>query len=457
MYRQILVDARDQDYQRIVWFDTEFNAVQDFRLQTVTYGTASAPYLALRVIKQLIRDEDNDFPLAAQILQENIYVDDVLFGAEEIPVLRQAREQVCSLLSRGKFTLRKWASNVPALLSEIPVADHGLANNRIFQENETVPILGISWIPNQDALRFQIDLPTSIPNTKRQILSMIAKIFNPLGWITPVTVSAKIFMQQLWRVKLEWDDVIPTTLFNRWESIFRTFDNLDDIYLSRWTNQDADSSRLELHGFADASNVAYAAVVYLRVQSLSGDVTMSLLTGKSKVAPLKPISIPRLELLAAVLLSRLLEFVQLTLNIAKYVECYCWSNSTVVLHWLSSHPSRWKTFVANRVADVQTRLPNAKWHHVPTLENPADCASRGVVTQAIRSLPLWWHGPTWLRSSESNWPAKSLSHSMSNSEEEKRVTTHATPIQISWDLSSSYSSIVRQVPRSSRKFNCLIV
>jgi len=131
MYKQIWFDPRDRDYQRIIWNSNASTTPQEYRLLTVTYGTASAPFLAFSVVKQLLHDDGESFPLAIPILRDNIYVDDLLFGAEDKPLLRQMREQVCALLLRGGFNLRKWASNQSDLLTDIPDHDHGLACNKI--------------------------------------------------------------------------------------------------------------------------------------------------------------------------------------------------------------------------------------------------------------------------------------------------------------------------------------
>lgn len=208
MYRQILIDQRDRDYQRILWYDAESKATQDYQLSTMT----SVPFLALRVLQQLIRDDGEAFPLATPILQRNIYVDDVLFGAEDIPLLRQSREQVCALLARGGFVLRKWASNRSELLKDIPPGAHSLACNRILQLDDSLSILGISWNPALDAFQFRVSLSHISPRTKREILSTIAKLFDPLGWVTPIVISAKILMQSLWKLKLDWDDIVPPPL-----------------------------------------------------------------------------------------------------------------------------------------------------------------------------------------------------------------------------------------------------
>lgn len=251
-----------------------------------------------------------------------------------------------------------WASNNSELLHDIPSTDHGLACNKSLQPEDRLSILGIIWNPALDVFQFQISLLKSIPSTKRSILSTIAKLFDPLGWVTPVTIAAEVFMQQLWRLKLEWDDEIPAPTLTGWELIYKKLSMLDGLQLPRWINRGADTAHCELHGFADASNVAYAAVVYIRVTSISGETTTTLLAGKSKVAPVKPMSIPRLELSAAVLLSRLMESVRTSLNLIK-TPCHCWTDSTVTLAWLSQHPSKWRIFVSHRVAAVQARVPDA--------------------------------------------------------------------------------------------------
>ncbi|XP_029159115.1 uncharacterized protein LOC114931307 [Nylanderia fulva] len=215
MYRQIRVDSRDIDFQRILWSADCSDTGQAYQLTTVTYGTACAPFLALRVIKQLVTDESSSFPLAAPVLHENIYVDNVLFGADDIPLLKQTRDQVCTLLGRGRFELRKWSSNSAALLNDIEVDNHGLACDRTLRIDEHLRILGISWSPSSDMFQFTVTHIPSVSKTKRSILSYVAKLFDPMGWCTPVTIAAKIFMQQLWQLKLDWDDVLPTDVLQK--------------------------------------------------------------------------------------------------------------------------------------------------------------------------------------------------------------------------------------------------
>lgn len=300
-------------------------------------------------------------------------------------------------------------------------------------------MLGIGWNPLLDVFQFRVSLPKLPPRTKRSILSTIANLFDPLEWVTPVTVAAKVFMQQLWKLKLDWDDAIPLPSLMRWEIIYDKLASLDGLQLSRWTHRGSDTAHCELHGFADASEIAYAAAVYIRVKSISGEIMTTLLAGKSKVAPIKPMSIPHLELSAAVSLSRLLDSIRSSLNLSN-VPCHCWTDSIVVLAWLGQHPSKWKTFVFHRVESVQSRVPDAEWHHVPTEDNPADCASRGLVNANLDAHALWWRSPPWLKLEPSEWPAGPTPSCVETQSEARSVKVNATQASDGWDLASRYSS-----------------
>lgn len=210
MYRQILIDPRDCDYQRIFWRPNT-KSPEDYRLLTVIYGAAPAPYLTLRVMNQLATDEDTAFPLALPVIKNQIYVDDFIFGVDDKILARQTRDQVIALLNKGGFSLRKWASNSLDLLDDIDPHDHGLAQSRELREDEQLKILGLAWNSACNVFQFHVSQSSTTGETKRQILSDIAKLFDPLGWMTPVIIRAKILMQQLWANVLAkltaWTDV----------------------------------------------------------------------------------------------------------------------------------------------------------------------------------------------------------------------------------------------------------
>ncbi|XP_043264208.1 uncharacterized protein LOC122404337, partial [Colletes gigas] len=362
MFRQILINPADADYQRILWRPCRDQPILSYRLLTVTYGLASAPYLAIKVLDQLALDEGSNLPAATPVVQDSIYVDDAIFGADDIHTLREIRRQLIELLSRGGFQLRKWAANAAELLENIPPSDRESTSDHPLGEDESQKVLGVTWNPSEDTFRFRIDFCLPAKGTKRNILSIVSKIFDPLGWASPVIIVAKLMLQELWLLNKDWDDEIPADLCKKWHEYCEHLSQLREVRIPRWTGVRNNNVAIELHGFADASHRAYAAVVYLRVLHSLSEAQVALLTAKSKVAPLKTISIPRLELNAVVLLTRLLEW---TLSSLKFQSprVYGWTDSTVVLAWLKQHPSTWNTFVANRVSDVQTRLPQMTWKH----------------------------------------------------------------------------------------------
>lgn len=233
MYRQILVDPQDTNYQRILWRSLPSEPVTEYRLLIVTYGTASAPYQAIRVLKQLVADEGSEFPLAVPVFHRQIYVDDCTFGADDPTRACQIRNQLISLLKKGGFLLRKWASNCPELLSDIDPSDHGLACNKELQTDESLKILGVEWNPKSNSFRFRFTALPEPGKTKRAILSCITELFDPLGWVTPVVVIAKILLQHLWLFKCDWDDILPSNLLDQWYEYHNQLPRLESISTPR--------------------------------------------------------------------------------------------------------------------------------------------------------------------------------------------------------------------------------
>jgi len=345
MFRQILVQPTDTVYQLIWWRPDVSEELSTYRLKTVTYGTTCAPFLANRVLLQLAEDEGHKFPLAAKILKENFFVDDVLFGADNLTIIEQMRQQLLDLLMEGGFHLRKWASNNPELLKYIPSEDHGLALEMNFSKDDKISVLGVKWCPYKDSFLYSCIETQLIPVTKRTFLSLLASIFDPLGYVAPFIITGKIIIQLLWLKKVDWDEKLPVELERKCVDFHQQLNDINSIELPRWIGVEL-SSTISLHGFADASNSAYAAVVYLLVAHDSQVSHVSLLCAKTKVAPLKLQSIPRLELCAAVLLAKTLTFVLDSLCLTD-IPITCWSDSKNVLYWLDKSPHKLKTFVAN--------------------------------------------------------------------------------------------------------------
>ncbi|XP_058810030.1 uncharacterized protein LOC131675174 [Phymastichus coffea] len=234
MFRQILMDERDVHLQRIVWSPLCDLPSRHFALRTVTYGTACAPYLALRTMQQLGEDEGHRIPLARELLQKDLYMDDFLSGRPNLETAKSLRDQLVGLLRAGGFHLRKWVANEPGLLEDIPAEDRLRPDWVRLSTDGLVCELGIIWDPVTDHFKFRpgiVDPPSSL--TKRTALAELAAIFDPAGWLTPLTLVAKIIIQDLWRAKYEWDERLPASWLDRWLAFRTSIREAADLSIDR--------------------------------------------------------------------------------------------------------------------------------------------------------------------------------------------------------------------------------
>ncbi|XP_017791904.1 PREDICTED: uncharacterized protein LOC108573925 [Habropoda laboriosa] len=374
MYRQVLVDSRDIPFQRILWRTDPRSPIDCYELNTVTYGTASTSFLATRVLKQVGLECRSEFPRTSRIIINNFYVDDLLTGTETIENAKEIREEISKILVASGFELRKWASNC------LKIADAD--SDRQFNIDKDPKTLGLKWSPAEDQLSYNVRPSVNKRYTKRTVLSEIAEIYDPLGLIGPIIIRAKLMMQDLWQLRVGWDESLPQGLHTKWTAYRDALERLPDIKIPRCAKI-SETESIDLHGFADASEEAYGACVYLRTQNTAGVRQVRLLCSKSRVAPLKSLSLPRLELCSALLLARLVQGVKTALNLICENEYY-WSDSRVALAWIQGPPNRWQTFVANRVSEIQTLCKDHQWRHVPSGDNPADILSRGTSPSSLR-------------------------------------------------------------------------
>lgn len=418
MYRCMLVSEEDQQYQKIVWRNKEQEIIQEYQLTTVTYGTKSAPFLAMMTLKQLaseekqklqgkqlsVTDQEKKYQIeAATVLQEKFYMDDLIHGCHSTAAALELQRHLISLLKSGGFHLRKWKANAPELLQDVDKNE-----NFDFKQTESTKTLGLTWNPTQDHFTFQCKIGPTAKHTKRSLLSSISKLFDPLGWLSPISTKLKILFQCVWSLNIGWDDTLPDHIVKEWLNIKNDIQNIDQLQLPRWL-QTQHGESIELHGFCDASTKAYSCVIYCkRNRENTEKSTVVLVVGKTRLVPSgKEISLPRLELLSAQLLSKLMTKVRQALNSYQITQ-FGWSDSMVTLGWLHGDPGRWKVFVANRVKQVTQSMPAECWRYVKSSENPADCASRGMSATQLKEHSLWWQGPAWLHTYQISQQKKQL-------------------------------------------------
>ncbi|UYV75610.1 hypothetical protein LAZ67_13000736, partial [Cordylochernes scorpioides] len=444
MYRQILVRPSDAERQRIIWRRRSQDKLIAYRLNTVTYGTAAAPFLAMRTLLKLVEDEGAKYPRASRAIKEDTYVDDIITGADDLRDGMALRDELIELLRCGGFTLKKWSSNDPTILGNI--AKEHCAQKIMFEQSKVIRTLGLGWIQSEDCFVYDVQsLEKTSVTTKREMLSFIAKLYDPLGWLAPVLVTGKIMVQRLWITGLHWDDPMDESLIETWTKFRKELNFIRSLRIPRWLGLGRNIQGVQLHGFGDASEDAYAAAVYIRIPNDDG-VSVKLLASKTKLAPIQKMSIPRLELCAALLLTRLMKYIMEELNITME-SVTCWSDSTIVLSWLKTMSRTLPTFIGNRVAEIQSCPQVREWRYVPTGDNPADIASRGIQGSELKQSSIWWTGPTWLSAESTEWPRKLPV--FENKSQIELLSIHAiseTPFLMAiGEMSSTFNGFIRKV------------
>ncbi|XP_059053907.1 uncharacterized protein LOC131848156 [Achroia grisella] len=449
MYRQIKVYEQDAEFQRVLWRDNENGTIEDYRLKRLTFGTAAAPYLAVRTLQQVALDEGDNCLSVVQRVKNDFYMDDLLTGCDTVEEGVIIYQEMNQLLQKGGFQLQKWMTNSEDLLNEIKQGNEHAQEGLKIKLDEVVKLLGLTWNRSADTFQYSVNLPpVSGPVTKRKIISEIARLFDPLGWAAPSVIIAKVLIQKLWILRIDWDDEVPNNIINEWHTYRTGLSELTKINIPRWFGTKFTSSRVELHGFSDASKIAYSAAVYIRLTDEHGNIHVTLVSAKTKVAPIKQISVPRLELCGAVLVTRLLVEVAEVLGIPKK-DIRAWTDSTVVLAWLNSHPSKWQTFVANRVSEILSTLDSQQWAHITSGQNPADCASRGVSPSDLWQNTMWFNGPEFLHKHEVHYnkPKDIATHL-----EESKVHLTVTETTL-WDRYNSLTRLIRVISYCKRFLN----
>jgi len=460
MYRQVLMTTEHCPLQRIVWRHNPTDPIQTFELKTVTYGIASSSFLAIRCLFELAKENETSYPRIAQIIRESMYVDDVLCGAHSVQEASRIAGDLKRILKSGGFELRKWIANHSDILVGMSNTDD---SNEILElgANQNIKTLGLMWSCHSDHLIYQINIDNSEKHvSKRTMLSAISKIFDPLGLLSPCVVIAKMMLQELWLSKSDWDEPLTDKNAKKWKEFKSELSLLRDLRITRCASCPS-PELVEIHGFSDASKTAYGACVYLRTVDTQGRVFVHLLCAKTKIAPLKPLTIPKLELSAAVILTRLVKKVTESIDIVIH-RIYYWSDSTIALAWISTRPHLLKTFVSNRVSEIQSLSNSSEWRHIRTKENPADLLSRGLMPRQLKASSLWWRGPPWLMSEEQEWPANTIAEDTQTQLPEMKtnlcshVSTQGSEISFSFENFSNLNRLERTIAWCKRfKTNCL--
>ncbi|XP_054286072.1 uncharacterized protein LOC129002359 [Macrosteles quadrilineatus] len=278
MYRQILVAEDDKKYQLIFWRSNPDESLQVLKLNTVTYGLNCSPFIAIRTLQQLVKDEGHSYPKASEILTKSIFYDDIIAGAESLDEALSAQNELKNLLSRGGFELRKWISNAPQLLDQVPI-EHKETPVELTENSEAFfSVLGLKWTPESDMLSYKVkDVEISAILTKRRILSTIAKLYDLPGFLTPVIFWAKKLIQYLWTTGLTWDEPVPNDVRTKWHSFLEELPIIQELRIPRYISTSLHTANSTASAMLQRkATLLLSTFVSLTLKRIQGSISSSL-------------------------------------------------------------------------------------------------------------------------------------------------------------------------------------
>ena len=404
MFYQVKVPPTDRDCLRFLWWPNG-NVEHKYRTYRMTvhpFGGCWSPSCCTYALQQAAEHSECS-KRTKQVIKESFYVDDCLCATPDLDSAQNLAAELRMVLTQAGFTLTKWTSNSRDFITTIPREDQAPSVRDL--NMEALPVeraLGVIWDTERDVLTFRITKPSK-PETKRGILSVLSSVYDPLGLISPFILNARRIAQELFRRNIGWDEMIPQDLSRQWETWTEQVCDLEKFTVPRCIlPKETAELQKELHYFSDASEGAYGVAAYLRISQPQGSVHTELLMAKSRLAPLKGMTIPRLELSAAALAARVDEQLREELKLPREC-CYFWTDSTIVLGYIKNESKRYKTFVSNRVMQIRELTNTDHWNHVSTHLNPADDCSRGKTADELLHDERWKRGPAFLSEPQSQW------------------------------------------------------
>ena len=401
MFHQCFVMEQDRRFLRFLWWPAGDTSQKPrvHAMKVHLFGGKSSPSVVNYCMRKIAEDNVEEFSeLAIDTLRRSFYMDDMIRSVSTVEEATHLIPEMQSLLQAGGFELGKFMSTSREVIKTVEEDKRAKSLQNIDLRDSSLPqesALGLKWNVEGDFFTYSVNLDEK-PLTKRGLLATTASLYDPLGLVAPVLLVPKLIQQNLCKLELDWDDAIPENYskeFCKWRDETTA---LSILQIKRcFQDGPSSASDRELHVFTDASECAYGAAAYLKVTNETG-VHVSLVMGKSRVAPLKSISIPRLELTAATVGAKLSKFILDELDIAEITVHY-WTDSMTVLRYLRNVSTRFKIFVAHRVQQIQDVSDVNAWNYVPSAQNPADLASRGINPSDEENLKFWLEGPQFLK------------------------------------------------------------
>ncbi|XP_047991806.1 uncharacterized protein LOC125230632 [Leguminivora glycinivorella] len=408
MFLRIQIREEDRNSQMFLWRAERRDGVPDvYQMKSMVFGIASSPFLAHSVRNYNAYAHENRYPRALEDIVRNHYMDDYVSSYENEAEAIASAEEVTACHEQAGFHLRGWSSNSSLLLERIPEELRTDTPTLIGDKDQKV--LGLTWDARTDHLGFNttmIRVPSEVKNlkrapTKRETLSAVMSIYDPLGIISYFSITVKIQLQRLWGLGLDWDAPLPPDECREFQTWLLALEHVGRLRIPRHYGP-MEMVRRTLHIFVDASSQAYAAVAYWRIER-RGEIHVSLIAAKAKVGQTRAISIPRAELQSALIGARLKKTI-LEQHRYEVEEVVMWSDSRTTLHWVRENARRYSAFVSHRLGEIAELTEPEQWRWVPTRQNVADDATRADSTREFDITHRWFQGPAFLKLPRTEWP-----------------------------------------------------
>ena len=429
MFHQVHLLPEDRSLLRFLWRDLKVDEPpRTFEWQVLPFGTTCSPCCAAYALQRHVLNQTQPDDNLRFTVENCFYVDNCLQSVRTPGEAKLLVDKLRDLLASAGFELRQWACNDPKVLSHLPEEARSESLDLWLAHDKSDPMestLGLGWNWGTDSLGYKHRPVTYEAPTLRNIYRVLATQYDPLGYLLPFSTRAKLIIRQLWDKQRGWDDPnLPAELLQAWSSWEAELKYLPLITFPRaylYTGSEFGGATHEVHIFADASERAYGAVAYMRTEDSTGQIHLAFILARSRVAPKRLHSVPRLELCAALVAAQLAGILERELTL-KITSTRLWSDSTTVLTWLESQSCRYKVFVGARVAEIQELTKNCTWHYVDSANNPADDLTRGKTLETLTKPNRWSHGPPFLYLSSDTWPKRPSAETHKSETELRKAT-----------------------------------
>ena len=389
-FLQVALQEQERDMTRFLWLK-DINKppipsnLEIYRFTRVPFVIISNPFLLGATIKHHLKETSK-----APNISKDMYIDNLVTGTNSEEEAIKLYTDTKETFKKISMNIRDWKSNDTEVDNSIPDSDE--------MKGTVIKVLGLIWNTENDNLSISTAkfMKMSPSTTKRQVLTTIASLFDPLGYLSPATMKMRLFLEKLWNKGIDWDDDIEQSDIEVWRKMLDDLKGLSEVSVPRYIgNYDS-----QLICFCDASKDAYATVIYLRT-TYKGNNNVNLVFSKSRISPRTSISIPRLELLAVLIGVRSLNFVSKELGFTDNRQIV-WTDSQCVLNWIKTKKPL-SVFVQNRITEIKQNN-DLEFRYIYKKENPADMPSRGTTSDELKDSSLWWNGPEWLKAGINTWP-----------------------------------------------------